>query len=82
MKGYVESLGINEANCNNTLTKLYAIRDEISSLIDKYLWQGKDTSSLEALYDERCDVIEEICNWRRGKNCALEGDDWAEPSVV
>ena len=78
----VESLGINEANCNATLTKLYAMRDEIGHLIDQYIVKGYSTEELEHLYDERVDLIEEICDWRRSHNCAIEGDTWYQPSVI
>ena len=79
---YVEKLHINEANCNPTLTQLYIKRDNIGNNISKAEAYDLDATRLYNDYNEIVDCIEEICRWRSTHNCALEGDDWAEPSVV
>ena len=82
MMSYVEKLKINEANCNPTLTQLYIKRDMIGKQISNAEMADLDCSRLYNSYNEIVDCIDEICRWRRTHDCALEGDDWAEPSVV
>ena len=62
-------------NVNYFLDKLYKERDKIGEEIDKCLWKGYSTESLENTYQEICDTIEYLCNFRRKCDyCALEGD--------
>ena len=71
---YVEKYNINEDNCNPTLTHLYSERDKCSARIDKLICMGYDPAKAEAEYDFYCEVISELCNWRRSHDCKLEGD--------
>ena len=62
-------------NCNGILTRLYNDRDKIGELIDKLINHGFDTTPAEAEYDDICEDIRLICNWRNNHpDCLLEGD--------
>lgn len=62
-------------NCNGILTVLYKKRDKISERISHLISHGYDPVSSEAEYDNICEDIHHICNWRREHpGCLLEGD--------
>ena len=71
----IEMYKVNLNNCNGVLTKLYNSRDDISRRIDKTTDVNK-RSMLEVLYEQTCEEIAEICEWRREHpGCLLQGDD-------
>lgn len=70
---YLNNLNVN--NCNCRLTNLYNVRDNISKRIDTLLCQGYDTTMAEEEYNEVCNIIEELCSFRRrNPGCLCEGD--------
>lgn len=71
----IEMYKVNLNNCNGVLTKLYNSRDDISRRIDKATDNNKRLM-LEVLYEQTCEEIAEICDWRREHSgCLLQGDD-------
>lgn len=72
----LEKYNINESNCNGVLSRLYSERDRISRTIDKVIVYSGGTypEDLDKEYQDICDEISEICNYRSTHDCLLEGD--------
>lgn len=66
--------GLNERNCNGRLSSLYKMRDRQSATISRMAASGVDCSSAEYAYDNICDTIDELLEFRRHHDCLLEGD--------
>ena len=65
---------VTEKNCNGILTILYRERDKISERISRIEAMGQDPIVLNRQYDEICDQIDDLLEFRRNHNCLTEGD--------
>ena len=70
---FLNNLNVN--NCNCRLTALYNIGYKISERIGILNCHGYDTTASEEEFGEICDIIEELCRFRRrNPGCLCEGD--------
>jgi hypothetical protein len=65
---------VTTSNCNYWLTYYYKKRDRISKRISTLCSRGYSTEALEKHYDRICEIISELCDFRRNHDCLLEGD--------
>ena len=74
-------VGLSTNNCNGRLSALYEERDRIGRLIDHQfdlplgfeIIQAK-IDELDEQYDKVCEVISQLCVFRRVHNCSIQGD--------
>ena len=65
-------VGLTPNNCNYRLKTLYKRRDRASEALSCCMTLERPTYEDE--YNDCVDTIEELCDFRRKHNCALEGD--------